>query len=332
MYHDGPFDVWLLDEGNDPDVKAMCARLGVNHFSRKGRGVHPESGAYKAKTKHGNYNAWLDCHGDGYDVWARVDTDHVPQPNFSERLLGYFRDPDVRSSSARRSTATTTTWSPAGRVPAVPLPRGHPAGRQPSTASAMFVGTNNAVRIEALQAIGGLPDSITEDAATSIEWHKSKTRGPAALEAVYTPDVLAVGEGPKLVVAYFLQQGRWARGTDEVILRRFWSGGAQAVLHPALHYSLLMSYYPSAALSWILGCFNLSPLPADRVGGVVVGAAPPVVHALHQRRGPADRHLLLEPSQQRQPARGERLLGRSRDVRLRAVGADVRRCAALRTA
>jgi len=33
----GTVDVWILDEGDDPAVKAMARRLGVNHFSRKGR-------------------------------------------------------------------------------------------------------------------------------------------------------------------------------------------------------------------------------------------------------------------------------------------------------
>src|SRR2546429_254433 len=31
-----PFDVWLLDEGDDPVMRQICAELGVNHFSRKG--------------------------------------------------------------------------------------------------------------------------------------------------------------------------------------------------------------------------------------------------------------------------------------------------------
>jgi hypothetical protein len=35
--HDGPIDVWLLDEGDDADVR-RCAEIGVKHFSRKG---HP---------------------------------------------------------------------------------------------------------------------------------------------------------------------------------------------------------------------------------------------------------------------------------------------------
>ncbi|MGH3990323.1 MAG: hypothetical protein ACRDTZ_23855, partial [Pseudonocardiaceae bacterium] len=34
--HGGTIDVWLLDEGDDERVKAMCRRLGVHHFSRRG--------------------------------------------------------------------------------------------------------------------------------------------------------------------------------------------------------------------------------------------------------------------------------------------------------
>ena len=41
----GILDVWLLDEGDDPDVKAMCRELGVHHFTRKGdREVQPAQG------------------------------------------------------------------------------------------------------------------------------------------------------------------------------------------------------------------------------------------------------------------------------------------------
>ncbi|GAA3233062.1 hypothetical protein GCM10020256_48940 [Streptomyces thermocoprophilus] len=94
--HRGVMHVWLLDEGDDPEVKAVCERLGVRHFSRKGVAKWNQAkGPHRAKTKHGNYNAWLDAHGDDYDFFASVDTDHVPLPNYLERMLGFFRDPDV---------------------------------------------------------------------------------------------------------------------------------------------------------------------------------------------------------------------------------------------
>ncbi len=130
--HDGELDVWLLDEGDDPDVRRMCAELGVNHFSRRGveRWNQPK-GPHRARTKHGNYNAWLDAHGERYDFMLGVDPDHVPLPNFAERLLGYFRDPDVAfvvgPAGVRQLRGVR---GPVGRVAAVPLPLAAPASRQ----------------------------------------------------------------------------------------------------------------------------------------------------------------------------------------------------------
>ena len=96
IVYDGTFDVWLLDEGDSGDVQAMCDRLGVHHFTRKGRGyLEFDTGIFASQTKHGNHNRWLWEHGGEYDVVMFADTDHVPLPIMAERLLGYFRDPEV---------------------------------------------------------------------------------------------------------------------------------------------------------------------------------------------------------------------------------------------
>ena len=85
--HCGTLDAWLLDEGDDETVKEMCRRLGVRHFSRRGvERWNQTNGPHKAKTKHGNYNAWLEAHHDEYDFFVSVDPDHIPQENFCERL------------------------------------------------------------------------------------------------------------------------------------------------------------------------------------------------------------------------------------------------------
>ena len=34
--HDGPLDVWLLDEGDDPYVALRCEEIGVHYFTRNG--------------------------------------------------------------------------------------------------------------------------------------------------------------------------------------------------------------------------------------------------------------------------------------------------------
>ncbi len=258
IVHDGPYDVWLLDEGDDDEVKAMCARNGIRHFSRKGvEKWNQPAGGFKARTKHGNYNAWVDAHGDGYDVFVSVDPDHVPLPNFAERLLGYFHDPDVAFVIGPQIYGNTeravTRWAESQQYLFHSLLQR--AGNRLGVA--MLVGTNNAVRISALRAVGGLQDSITEDMATSLAVHSR--RNPETGErwrSVYTPDVLAIGEGPSSWTDYFTQQHRWSRGTDEVVVAGFLKVVPKLGFRRAVQYGLLLSYYPLTELAWLLGAAN----------------------------------------------------------------------------
>jgi cellulose synthase/poly-beta-1,6-N-acetylglucosamine synthase-like glycosyltransferase len=271
--YEGTFDVWLLDEGDDPAVRAMCAELGVRHFTRKGvPHWNQPTGRNKARTKHGNYNAWLDAHGDDYDFWVSVDSDHVPLPNMAERLMGYFHDPDVAFVVGPQVYGNDDTFVTRAAESQQYLFHSVLQRAANRFTTAMFVGTNNAVRLSALRAIGGLQDSITEDAATSIVWHASTNpETGAAWKSVYTPDVLAVGEGPSTWRDYFTQQGRWARGTDEVVLRRFWRLAWRLPAWRRAQYALLMSYYPAAAISWVLGVSNLVAYLLTGIAGLLVG-------------------------------------------------------------
>jgi cellulose synthase/poly-beta-1,6-N-acetylglucosamine synthase-like glycosyltransferase len=272
--HSGVLDVWVLDEGDDDEVKAMCAEIGVRHFSRKGiEEWNTAEGRYKAKTKHGNYNSWLFTHGYNYDYWISVDTDHVPLPNFAERLLGYFRDPDVAFVVGPQVYGNYDNFVTRAAESQQYLFHSVLQRAANTWDCAMFVGTNNAVRISALMEIGGLQDSITEDAATSIVWHASVN--PATgnkWKSVYTPDVLAVGEGPSLWGDYFTQQVRWSRGTDDVVVRQFRTLMPTLPWRRRVHYMMLMSYYPTAALTWIIGTFNLVMYLLTGIGSVVVTA------------------------------------------------------------
>ncbi|MDT0450444.1 glycosyltransferase family 2 protein [Streptomyces hesseae] len=256
--HRGPVHVWLLDEGDDPEVKAVCARLGVRHFSRKGvEKWNQPKGPHRARTKHGNYNAWLDAHGDEYDFFASVDTDHVPLPNFLERMLGYFRDPDIafvvgpQVYGNYEAAVTKAAESQQFLFHALIQRAGNRYG------APMFVGTNNAVRISALKGIGGLYDSITEDMATGFELHRHRNPGTGRKwRSVYTPDVLAVGEGPNAWTDFFTQQLRWSRGTYETIIKQYWKGPFTLSPGKFLNYTLMVIYYPMTALNWMLGALS----------------------------------------------------------------------------
>lgn len=256
--HDGPLDIWLLDEGDDPDARRLCEGLGVRHFSRKGvEKWNQPTGGFRARTKHGNYNAWLDAHGDDYDFMACVDTDHVPLPNFLERMLGYFRDPDIAFVVGPQvygnydTPVTKAAESQQFLFHALIQRAGNAYG------SPMFVGTNNAVRVSVLKQIGGLYDSITEDMATGLEIHGTRNLATGRKwRSVYTPDVLAVGEGPSSWTDFFTQQLRWSRGTYETVLKQFWKAPFTLSPGPLLNYSLLVTYYPMSAVNWMLGALS----------------------------------------------------------------------------
>ena len=272
IHHAGRFDVWLLDEGDDDDVKAMCAEIGVKHFSRKGVDEYNQSrGFFKARTKHGNYNAWVDAHGYRYDVFLSVDPDHVPLPNYAERMLGYFRDPDIAFVVGPQCYANVDNFvTKAAESQQFPF---HSVIQRAANAYGipMLVGTNNAVRVDALLVIGGLSDSITEDMATGLALHTR--RNPVTggrWRSVYTPDVVAVGEGPSSWTDYFSQQLRWSRGTFEILSGAFWRRFLRLAPGRMLHYLLITTFYPSMALGWILGAVNATLYLAFGVTGIVV--------------------------------------------------------------
>jgi cellulose synthase/poly-beta-1,6-N-acetylglucosamine synthase-like glycosyltransferase len=253
--HPGVFDLWICDEGNDPEVKAMCRRVGVHHFTRKGVPQwNTAIGEFRARTKHGNLNAWRAAHSADYDVVMGVDPDHAPLPNAAERLLGYFRDPEVGFVCGPQVYGNASSFLTRCAESQAYVFQSVIQRAANSSLCAMFVGTNNAYRVAAFNQIGGFQDSITEDMATSLRMHGTRSVNGARWKSVYTPDTVAIGEGPTTWADYFSQQLRWARGADEIWLRGGLCGQLrQLQVHQALHYLLMMSYYPNMAITWLLG-------------------------------------------------------------------------------
>ena len=167
----GQVDVWILDEGDDPAVKAMAERLGVYHFSRKGiPALQPgPTGPFRAKTKAGNHNAWRDGYERFYDVVAQMDPDHVPLPCFLERTIGYFRDPDVAFVVAPQVYGNMyENWVAHGASVQQYLFSGVVERGGNGLDAPLLIGTNHLYRPAAWREIGGYQDSIIEDHLTSM--------------------------------------------------------------------------------------------------------------------------------------------------------------------
>ncbi|MCB5165195.1 glycosyltransferase [Streptomyces bambusae] len=256
--HEGHLDVWLLDEGDDPEARLLCEELGVHHFTRKGVPAwNRDKGPHRAKTKHGNYNAWLAMHGKDYEFFASVDTDHVPLPAFLERMLGYFRDPDVAFVVGPQVYGNYTEYVTRAAESQQYLFHSLIQRAGNRYGAPMFVGTNNVVRISAVLSVGGLYDSITEDMATGFELHRRRNAATGRFwRSVYTPDVLAVGEGPASWTDFFTQQLRWSRGTYETLVKQYWKSFFRMPPGRWLNYTLMLVYYPMTAVNWLLGILS----------------------------------------------------------------------------
>ncbi len=254
-YAQGSVDVWILDEENDARVRALARELGINHFTRHGRPEYNQSsGPFRARTKAGNHNAWAAEHGARYDVVGQVDADHVPYPDFLERTLGYFRDPDVAFVVAPQVYGNREhSFVAHGAAEMAYLFDGVVQRAGNAWGAPILIGTNHLYRVAAWQQIGGYQPSIIEDHLTSLTIHT--TRNPRTgrwWKGVYTPDILSVGEGPSTWADFFNQQFRWAYGMWEVILR--FDRALLTRLNPArlLHYVALQSFYPGLAAVWSL--------------------------------------------------------------------------------
>ena len=210
-------DTWVLDEGDDPAVRALCNELGARHFSRQGiERYHQPEGRFGTRTKYGNYNAWLDAFDglDRYDIIVNFDPDHIPRQEFLERTLGYLDDPRVgyvqaaqvyynqpASFIARGAAEETYAYYATGQM------LNHTVGYP------IVTGCHTVNRASALRDVGGYAPHEADDLLITLHYRSAGWRG------VYVPEVLAEGLTPVDWPGYLTQQRRWARSTLDIQAR-----------------------------------------------------------------------------------------------------------------
>jgi len=251
----GVMDVWLLDEGDDPAIKADCLDIGVHHFSRKGVAEwNTPSGPHRARSKSGNHNGWRAKFERDYDVVAQMDPDHVPVPEFLERTLGYFNDPDVGFVVAPQVYGRNWNESWIARASAVlayifhgVIQRGLNGLQAP-----LLIGTNHLYRTACWHQVGGYRDRLVEDHATCMQVFSAENPVTGNRWAgVYTPDIVADGEGPSSFTDFFNQQKRWAYGIWEVVFTDSAHVLPKLSVRQRIAFAMLQQFYPSVCISWL---------------------------------------------------------------------------------
>ncbi|PWU23566.1 glycosyl transferase family 2 [Candidatus Cerribacteria bacterium 'Amazon FNV 2010 28 9'] len=245
-------DTWLLDEGDDPEAKRLCALYKVKHFSRKGiEKYNTPYGPYRIKTKGGNYNAWFDQYGKKYDIVAQLDVDFVPKRDYLTKTLGYFKDPSVAFVGTPQIYGNTKdSWIARG---AAQQAYGFYGSMQKGLFGMdmpLFIGANHVLRVSAHDDIEGYSGHIVEDHLTGMKFYANNWK------SVYVPQILAIGEGPSTWSAYFSQQMRWAYGLIDILFRHSFRIFPSMRRTHRLNYFLLQQYY-FYGIAQVVGCFLL---------------------------------------------------------------------------
>ena len=271
---DVPHDTWVLDEGDDDEVRALCAELGARHFSRRSVPRYQQAaGSFEARTKHGNYNAWLDAVGfDTYDVVVGFDPDHIPRRTFLARTLGYLRDDDVgyvqapqlyynQTASFVAQGAAEETYSYYSSIQMAAFGLGYP----------IVTGCHNVHRTVALREVGGFAAHEADDLLVTVLYRAAGWRG------VYVPEALAAGVTPVDWPGYLLQQRRWARSVLDVKLRVFPRVAGRlpfverivSAVH-GLHYLYALGTAAGVGYVAVALATGWAPTIADRLGSIAL--------------------------------------------------------------
>jgi cellulose synthase/poly-beta-1,6-N-acetylglucosamine synthase-like glycosyltransferase/Flp pilus assembly protein TadD len=197
---------YLLDDGNRPEIRQLCEELGVHYITRDNN-LH---------AKAGNLNNALD-QTDGEFV-AILDADHIPEPNFLSRMVGYFRDEKLGFVQSPHAFSNFDTFQ--GRV-------NYEKGRfwdegqlfykviQPArnaTDSVIFAGSAALFRRAALKDVGYIAtETITEDMHTGI---RMSAKG---WKTMYCNERLIAGQGATDVTTFHGQRLRWAEGNLSIL-------------------------------------------------------------------------------------------------------------------
>lgn len=211
-----PHDNWVLDEGGDPRVRALCDRYGAHYWSRKGiPEFNQPEWPFQAKTKSGNYNSWFSQVGyENYDYFVQLDTDHAPVEGYLDEVLGHFSDPEIAYVALPSVYWNLSDWTSRGSSEQSQIFQGPiQMGYYGWTGTPMIIGSHAAYRMTHLREIGGFAPSRAEDHLDSLRFAQRGYRG------VFVPKVMATGLGPHTLADYLVQEHQWAFSIMQVLIK-----------------------------------------------------------------------------------------------------------------
>lgn len=244
-------DSWLLvDKCHSPEIEALCQRMGVKYFSRhdKARWGHVKvtladgregslieywnqpGPPFKAKTKAGNVNAWLDMilrTSKDYEFFTQLDIDHLARPHYLHKVLGFFKDPKVAWVQAPSVYNNWEYWTALGSSEQELVLQGIlQMGFFGFSRTPFIIGSHCTYRMSAVREIGGFQPTRAEDHLDTL------CLAGRGYEGVFLPEIIAVGDGPETFETYLAQQFAWAYSMFQV----FQTHTPRLLLHRQLNF------------------------------------------------------------------------------------------------
>ena len=123
-------------------------------------------------------------------MFVQFDIDHRPRRDYLERVLGYFRDPEVAWVQAPSVCGNLDNWTARGLAEQDMIFQGPlQMGFYGATRTPFIVGSHTSYRTSAIREIGGFQPTRAEDHLDTVVLAAHGYRG------VFVPELIAVATG-----------------------------------------------------------------------------------------------------------------------------------------
>ncbi len=199
--------VFVLDDGNRPEIRQMAEYLGAEYGTRRSS-LH---------AKAGNMNFGLSMSTS--EFFISLDADHIPNPEFIERTVGYFDDQELAFIQTPQSFYNTNSIQhryvkeyPLWNEQTMFYESIQPAKN--AFNAAFFCGSSAILRRKAIDSVGGFATgTATEDIHTSIRIHSK------GWKSLFVNERLAFGLAAEDLKEYHKQRVRWGAGSLGLLFR-----------------------------------------------------------------------------------------------------------------
>ena len=243
-----PHTSYLCDEADDPELKQICAQLGVKHVTR----------TVKKDAKAGNINNAL-SQATG-ELCLVLDPDHEPFPEFLDRVVPYFENEEIGFVQCVQAYGNQKeSFVALGAAQQTYHFYGPMMMTMNSYGTAQAIGANCTFRRKALDTIGGHAAGLAEDMHTAMQLHAK------GWKSVYVPEILSRGLVPATLSSYYKQQLKWSRGVFELLFRVYPRLYKNFTWRQKLHYFALPHYFLYGLINLVDICIPLLALVLAQV-------------------------------------------------------------------